>query len=160
MLVAAGFSLACGTPGPGGAAAAAPDGAKLYERCASCHLPDGHGVDGVFPPLGAGFVSLAATPAGRAYLVLLVTHGIHGPLEIDGVRYAGAMYKQRLDDAETAAVLNYVIEGLNGGGAEAFDALEVRRIRAAHPDVRANQLPALRPATGPARERVDGEGTG
>lgn len=157
MLAAAGSALACSTPGSGSADAV--DGAALYERCASCHLPDGRGVPGVFPPLGPGFVSLATSSPGRAYLVLLVTHGIHGPLEIDGVRYAGAMYGQRLDEAETAAVLNHVIDGLNGGGAEGFDAAEVRRIRAAHPDVRANQLPALRPATSPAREGAEGEGT-
>lgn len=87
----------------------APDGAKVYARCAACHTANGAGVPGAYPPLGEGFRTQAATPAGRRYLALAVIKGLMGPIVVSGKNYNGAMPAQSgLDDAAVAAVLNHV----------------------------------------------------
>ena len=68
MLALAGLGAA--TP-----ASAADDGATVFKRCAACHLGDGAGVPGAFPPLKANAQSLAATAPGRRYLALAVIRG-------------------------------------------------------------------------------------
>lgn len=89
-------------------ATAAPDGAAIYARCAACHTKTGAGVPGAFPPLSADFRALGAKPAGRRYLVLVLTRGISGSITVEGKSYRGVMPAQSLDDAATAAVLNHV----------------------------------------------------
>ncbi len=89
-------------------ATAAPDGAAIYARCAACHTKTGAGLPGAFPPLASDFRALAAKPAGRRYLVLVLTRGISGPITVEGKPYRGVMPAQSLDDAATAAVLNHV----------------------------------------------------
>lgn len=87
----------------------APDGAKVYARCAACHTSTGSGVPGAYPPLGEDFRTQAATPAGRRYLALAVIKGLMGPITVSGKNYNGTMPAQSgLDDAAVAAVLNHV----------------------------------------------------
>lgn len=114
------------------AVAAEPDGAKLYARCAACHLPSGAGVPGTYPPLGADFRAKAATPEGRRFLALAVVKGLMGPLTVDGKLYRGVMPAQALDDEEAAAVLNHVGTGIAKAGPafRPFCAAEVKAARA------------------------------
>lgn len=114
------------------AVAAEPDGAKLYARCAACHLPSGAGVPGTYPPLGADFRAKAATPEGRRFLALAVVKGLMGPLTVDGKIYRGVMPAQALDDAEAAVVLNHVGTRIAKAGPafRPFSAAEVKAARA------------------------------
>lgn len=114
------------------AVAADPDGARLYARCAACHLPSGAGVPGTYPPLGADFRAKAATPEGRRFLALAVVKGLMGPLTVDGKVYRGVMPAQALDDAEAAAVLNHVGTRIAKAGPafRPFSAAEVKAARA------------------------------
>lgn len=92
-----------------GSAQSAPDGARLYNRCAACHTASGKGVPGAYPPLAADFRKLAAKPAGRRYLVLAITRGLNGPITVDGKPYRGTMPAQSgMNDAAIAAVLNHI----------------------------------------------------
>jgi mono/diheme cytochrome c family protein len=94
---------------PASMASAAADGAKVYQRCAACHLPTGKGVPGAFPPLQADVRALAGIPEGRRYLALAVTKGLSGPLTVEGKTYRGMMPPQSgLDDEAVAAVLSHV----------------------------------------------------
>lgn len=100
--------LAAALPAPA-ASPPAPNGAALFARCAACHTATGAGVPGAYPPLGADFRKLAAKPAGRRYLALVVTRGVSGPLTVEGKPYRSVMPAQAgMSDADVAAVLNHV----------------------------------------------------
>lgn len=113
-------------------AQSAPDGAKIYQRCAACHLATGKGVPGAFPPLQSDVRALAGKPEGRRYLVLAVTRGLAGPLTVEGKTYRGMMPAQSgLDDESVAAVLTHVTGTIAGGGnaVKPFTAAEVKAAR-------------------------------
>jgi len=117
---------------PSSMAMAGADGAKVYQRCAACHLPTGKGVPGAFPPLQADVRALAGSPQGRRYLVLAVTRGLSGPLTVEGKAYRGMMPPQSgLDDEAVAAVLSHVTGTIAGGGpvVKPFSAAEVKAVR-------------------------------
>jgi mono/diheme cytochrome c family protein len=94
------------TAATAGAATAAPDGATLYaSNCSACHGPEGRGQSGYFPPL-AGNPDLEAD---RLLPVLVVLHGLAGPIDVAGKHYDGAMPPfNHLADADIAAIVTYV----------------------------------------------------
>lgn len=136
----AGFMiLLAATISPGIAADAPPR--VVPPPCAACHLPNGSGVPGVFPPLQNNLRTLAATPAGRRYIVLAVTQGLTGPLMIDGKRFNGVMPAQPLLDNDIARILN----GLIGPGQRPFTKTEVKGIRASGAQLDSVRTGQLRP---------------
>lgn len=96
-------TLAGKPDGAGGAA----DGAQVYTaNCAACHQASGAGLPGVFPPLAD---SEWVQAAGKVPVNILL-HGINGKLTVKGAAYSGQMpaFKDKLNDAEIAAVLSYL----------------------------------------------------
>ena len=85
--------------------------ADHYDRCAACHLADGSGVPGAFPPLAGQVQRFFSSAQGRKYLARLAVGGATGSVEIDGTRYAGAMpgVVADLTDAEVADLLNGLV---------------------------------------------------
>ncbi len=85
------------------------DGKKVYNMptCVACHMGDGKGTSGQFPPL-AGSEFLKEPEPGR--LIRIVLHGISGPLTVNGAQYNNAMvpWKGTLNDQQIADVLTYV----------------------------------------------------
>lgn len=127
----------------GGQAARADDGATIYKRCAACHLADGAGVPGAFPSLKVDAKALAATPAGRRYLALVVIRGVSGPLTVGGKPYRGTMPAQAgLNDAQVAAVLNHVVKG---SSARVFTPREIAGYRAGGSALNGAAVARLRP---------------
>lgn len=121
-------------------------GAAYQQHCAACHLPDGSGVPGAYPPLAGRMAPMAADAAGREYLVQVLTKGLMGPIVVDGARYQGVMPPQAaLSNDEIAQVLNELI-GTGTGGSKAFDAMEVSAIRAKHKDVSLDGVIGIRPS--------------
>ena len=113
----------------------AAEGEDLYARCAACHLPDGAGIPGIFPPLKDRLESIAATNAGRDYVVMTVIGGLIGAIEIDGITYRGVMPAQVLSDAEIATVLNYIVLSIGGETTDdwrSYSEAEVAEIRQRH----------------------------
>ena len=90
-------------------------GKAEYKRCAACHLKNGAGVPGSFPPLQDRLGPWIEPEAGRTYLILVVGIGLSGPIEVDGKTYRGFMPGQRqsLTPEKIAAVLNYVLKSFN-----------------------------------------------
>jgi mono/diheme cytochrome c family protein len=132
-------------------------GASAYVRCAACHLADGSGVPGAFPPLAGRLGGLTASDAGRDYLVMVVKSGLMGAMEVDGVPYQGVMSAQAtgLDDAGVAALLNYTMTEFNSDGLpgdwQPFSAAEVTSIAARYPGANPMSVYKLRgPAFAPA----------
>ncbi|MCE2390845.1 MAG: cytochrome c [Proteobacteria bacterium] len=119
-----------------GGVAGASEGPDPYRRCAACHLVDGTGVPGLFPPLAGHVERYFSTPEGREYLGRLVIGGASGAIEVKGVRYAGEMpaVVADLSDAEIADLLNGLVRRFGGGEAKPgrlFSGRDVSRMRAA-----------------------------
>ena len=105
-------AVAAGTPAV--SAAARLNGKTVYAgNCAACHLPDGQGVAGVFPPL-ANSDFFQQRPYEMAHIVL---HGRSGEMVVNGKHYNGVMPPQELDDEQVADVINYVSMEMNAGKA-------------------------------------------
>lgn len=82
-------------------------GQELYTaRCQVCHQPTGAGMPGVFPPL-IGAERVLGPPAG---LVLILLHGLTGPITVSGQQFNGAMpaWQDVMSDAEIAAVATFI----------------------------------------------------
>lgn len=86
-------------------------GKAVYQRCAACHLADGAGVVGAFPPLQENVTRLAGTPIGRDYLTFAILKGLSGKIEVGEQTYQGMMpaVAAGLNDEEIAALLNYIV---------------------------------------------------
>jgi mono/diheme cytochrome c family protein len=127
-------------------------GATVFAtRCAVCHGAAAAGIPGSFPSLHEQIVGFAKQAAGREYLVMVVTTGLAGELQVAGITYHGVMPAQSmLRDADVAAVLNYLASGLGKiKGSAPFSAQDVIDIRARHPEKSPTNTRALRPAVGP-----------
>jgi hypothetical protein len=85
-------------------------------NCQGCHLADGAGTPGSVPPLADSVARFLAVPGGRDYLA-----------RVPGVAQAP------LDDAATAAVLNWMVERFDHAHVPAdfapYSAEEVGRLR-------------------------------
>ena len=146
LLCASGLSPAIAQETPSGASAGA---AVFGARCAVCHGPTAAGIPGTFPSLHDQVAAFGKTPAGRDYLVMVVTSGLMGELNVAGVHYNNVMPAQSgLSEAEVAAVLNYLASDLGkldlAGAALSADAVKDARTR--HPQNTAQGTRALRPA--------------
>jgi mono/diheme cytochrome c family protein len=111
-----------------GADAAANGSAIFAASCAACHQAAGTGVPGVFPPLaGSAWVKGSDT-----ILVRILLHGVQGTITVAGTPYNGTMppFKDKLGDAEVAAVATY-IRGQWGNGGAAVTAARVAEVRSA-----------------------------
>ncbi|MEJ7767256.1 MAG: cytochrome c, partial [Chitinophagaceae bacterium] len=108
-------------------------GKEIYSRegfCITCHQPDGKGLT------AAGFPPLAGTQwvtGNSERLIKIVLKGLHGPIEVGGVQYAGQVpmtpFGGMLKDEEIAAVLMYVRNSF-GNKAPAITKDQIKRVRA------------------------------
>jgi mono/diheme cytochrome c family protein len=116
---------------------AVADGEELYVRCAACHLPDGAGIPGIFPPLKNRLGPIATTESGRDYLVMTLICGLIGDIVVDGITYRGVMPAQPLSDADIASILNFVGTALAADQSNAwqiFSEEDVAGIRQRYPN--------------------------
>jgi mono/diheme cytochrome c family protein len=99
---------------------AAADPSRAHQNylihCMGCHGEDGLGLEGHVPSFRETLAKISASPQGRDYV-----------LRIPGVT------QSTLDDAQTAAVLNWVLTEFGGADATSkvapFTAAEVARTR-------------------------------
>ena len=82
------------------------DGSEIYmDFCIQCHLGNGEGVRGVYPPLKKSdylFEDIDRSIAGIKY-------GLKGKIKVNNEIYDGVMIKQGLDNQEIADVMNYIL---------------------------------------------------
>src|SRR3546814_510817 len=83
--------------------------------CSTCHMANGQGLEGVFPPL-AGSDWIAADPKRLPQVIL---HGLSGHVQVNGVDYDSVMPPMsQLTDDEVANISTYVLNSWgNPGGA-------------------------------------------
>lgn len=87
-------------------------GASAFSTfCAACHMANGAGVPGVFPPLaGSHLQDLLSRDGGRDVLLNTLLYGLTGEIQVDGATYNGAMPAWgHLSDEQIAALLNHVL---------------------------------------------------
>ena len=81
-------------------------GSEIYQDfCLQCHLSNGIGVSGVFPPLKASDYLLKNTNLSIAG----IKYGLRGKIIVNNEEYDGIMLRQGLDDEEVADVMNYIL---------------------------------------------------
>lgn len=98
----------------------------VYKKyCLVCHQADGSGVPGMYPPLGKG----SWTGKDPKELVLILTKGLKGKVEVNGESYNSEMPAQvQLTDEEIADVLSYVRSNF-GNSFDPVDVELVKKIR-------------------------------
>jgi len=86
--------------------------AEYTQVCGICHLANGEGVPGAFPPLNQRLGTYANNDAGRDFLVGIIKNGLYGEISIDDVVYNGSMPPLgfQVDAEKTAALLNYALK--------------------------------------------------
>jgi len=103
-----------------------------YATCSACHLADGAGIPGAFPPLRNRLADIAGLDGGRDYLITAVSFGLMGTIEVGGMQYFGVMAGNNgtMTAEEIASALNYAVFELTDGkdaasSVSAFSADEV-----------------------------------
>jgi mono/diheme cytochrome c family protein len=88
-------------------------GEEIYEDfCITCHMHEGEGVPGAFPPLAGADYLLQK----RQESIHAVKYGQKGELTVNGVKYNNIMLPLYLSDEEVADVLNYVLNSWGNEG--------------------------------------------
>ena len=88
-------------------------GKDLYtELCVTCHLPDGKGTPGSFPPL-AGSTYFAKNPAKAIYAQ---KYGLTTPIEVNGTKYNTPMPPPNISDEEIADITTYIMNSWGNKG--------------------------------------------
>jgi mono/diheme cytochrome c family protein len=109
-------------------------GKIIYDNlCLACHQADGMGLPNLYPPLGKNsWVAGSPIP-----LIRVITHGLSGPITVDGQSYGVAvpipMPPMGLTDQQAAEVLTYIRSHF-GNSAGAVTAESVASERAQHPN--------------------------
>jgi cytochrome c5 len=120
-------------------------GKSDYQKlCGVCHLPDGKGIPGAFPPLNERLGHWANTEDGRTYLVKTVTQGMSGSIVVDGQQFFGVMpaVGMQMEPATLAGLLNYVLDNFASSiEVEPYTAGEVGTLR----KIEVNNVKDLRP---------------
>lgn len=82
------------------------DGKWVYEDfCSRCHLPDGSGVSGVYPPVAKS--DWLDDKVNKS--IAAVKYGLEGEISVNGETYNNVMTAQGLSDEEVADVMNYIM---------------------------------------------------
>jgi mono/diheme cytochrome c family protein len=92
--------------------------------CMQCHMADGKGVPGTFPPL-AGSNWLIEK---RKESIHAVKYGQSGEIEVNGETYNSVMVAMGLSDEEIADVLNYVMNSWGNSQDKMVTTSEVRAV--------------------------------
>lgn len=100
-------------------------GKTAYEtNCSACHMKDGVGVPGAFPPLVKSDYLANRVDKG----VGIILKGLSGPINVNGKEFNGVMPALQLTDDEVANILTYVRSNFSklDGIVNAADVAKVR----------------------------------
>ena len=91
--------------------------------CQACHMADGSGIQGAFPPVAESDY-LEDVDASISAIV----HGLQGEIVVNGETYNGVMPRQNLNNEQVANVMTFVLNSFgNDGGMVTPD--DVERVR-------------------------------
>lgn len=100
------------------------DGEGVYSGfCMRCHLSQGEGVEGIYPPLAdSNWLS-----EKRAKSIKAVKYGLKGEIEVNGKTYNNNMTSMGLTDREVADVMNYIMNNF-GNEAKTYDQVTLKEV--------------------------------
>ena len=100
-------------------------GKKVFlSACFACHMQEGQGLPGVFPPLaGSDFLK-----ADKERAIRIPIKGLNGPITVNGKPYNNLMPPQPFSDEQVADVLTYVMNSW-GNDFGTVSTQEVKRVR-------------------------------
>lgn len=101
-------------------------GKALFQgTCSTCHMADGKGIEGIFPPLaGSDFLK-----ADKKRAIGVVVNGLSGPITVNGKQYNSVMPPMsQLNDDEVANILTFVFNAWDKTGVSVSSA-EVKEVR-------------------------------
>lgn len=102
-------------------------GREEYFICQTCHMENGEGMAGTYPPL-AGSEIVTGTPD---MVIAIVLHGLQGPVTVKGQTYNNIMAPWgSLGDDQIAAVVSYVRASW-GNAASSVTSQDVAAVRQA-----------------------------
>lgn len=99
--------------------------------CRACHMADGSGIEGAFPPLVESDYLNENPDKG----ISAVVHGLQGEITVNGKKFYGVMPKQDLTNEEVANVITFVLNNFGNKGGEVTPE-QVERIRQTGPITR------------------------
>ena len=80
-------------------------GSEIYtDFCMTCHLPNGEGVENIYPPLAKSDYLLK----NREKSIRGIKYGQEGEMIVNGKTYNDVMAPLGLSDGEVADVMNYI----------------------------------------------------
>ena len=89
-------------------------GKEVYVTyCMSCHMEQGEGLEGAYPPVAKSDYLMA----DKKRSINQVLHGASGEIKVNGVVYSGEMPEVDITDQEVSDVLNYVRNSFGNKGA-------------------------------------------
>lgn len=89
-------------------------GKEIYTtHCGTCHLEQGEGIEGVYPPLAKSDYLMA----DKKRSIQQVLAGVSGEIKVNGITYNSEMPGVDLTDQEVSDVLNYVRNSFGNKGA-------------------------------------------
>ncbi|MGB3775768.1 MAG: cytochrome c, partial [Leeuwenhoekiella sp.] len=99
-------------------------GALYTDFCMQCHMENGTGVAGTFPPLAkADYLEENTLESIKA-----VKYGLQGEIVVNGETYNSAMPKPGLYDDEVADVMNYILNSWGNESSEIITEVMVTEI--------------------------------
>jgi nitrite reductase (NO-forming) len=90
-------------------------GREIYiTYCLSCHLDQGEGIEGIYPPLAKSDYLMA----DKSRAIRQILYGVSGEMVVNGKTYNAEMTAVDLNDQEVSDVMNYIRNSFgNKGGA-------------------------------------------
>lgn len=100
-------------------------GKEVYGTyCISCHMEQGEGIEGLYPPVAKSDYLMA----DKKRSIEQVLTGASGEMKVNGVSYNGEMTGFELSDQEVSDVLNYIRNSWGNKG-EPVRPEEVKAVR-------------------------------
>lgn len=94
--------------------------------CLACHMQNGEGITGVFPPLAKSDYLMKDVDRNIKSLI----EGLSGEITVNGSTYNQVMPASGLDDQDIADVLNYVMNSWGNKADEMISKKQVAKVRA------------------------------
>jgi mono/diheme cytochrome c family protein len=91
-------------------------GKKVYDMaCLACHMADGSGVPGMYPPL----IQTEWVLEDKERLIRITLEGMSGPIEVKGIKYNNIMPPNKhLSDQQIADVLTFIRQSFGNDASE------------------------------------------
>lgn len=101
-------------------------GNEIYtDFCMSCHLPNGEGVENVYPPLAKSDYLIK----NREASIRGIKYGQEGEIVVNGKTYNSVMATLGLSDDEVADVMNYITNSWGNKNEKIVAEEEVSKIK-------------------------------